>query len=284
MTRSPYSRGSVSSRCSDLIGQMTHSRPALDQWPKAIGRAHRSVGRAKHKQGAETRTLAAAGLAMRCGPLRRGPCFQPASVHACLMPRLTEPEFISTTDPNPVQVRLDDSPPSDFREYFNSVLSEDFDGHDFSNGTGTHTWTMPATSHQHVLVKCEDANVFLVLVLDLRQRQVYGKPRARPPKALPPNLNAGFSAGVRSRTTPATPIDQRELSAPAATGSAEFARLVRSVSRGRVTVASHESEIGGLGILHPRPAYRRSGVVDLWEQRLDGLTARAERRHGSVDR
>jgi hypothetical protein len=33
---------------------------------------------------------------------------------------------------------------------------------------------MPATDHQHVLVQCEIANVFLVLILDLRQRQVYG--------------------------------------------------------------------------------------------------------------
>lgn len=33
---------------------------------------------------------------------------------------------------------------------------------------------MPTTNCQQVLVRCEIANVFLVLILDLRQRQVYG--------------------------------------------------------------------------------------------------------------
>jgi hypothetical protein len=90
------------------------------------------------------------------------------------MPRLTEPEFLATTDPHPVRVGLDDSPPFDFWDYFGSIPNEDFDGHDFSGGTVTYAWTMPATGHQHVLVKCEDANVFLVLILDLRRRQVHG--------------------------------------------------------------------------------------------------------------
>lgn len=90
------------------------------------------------------------------------------------MPRLTEPEFLATTDSHPVRVCLDDSPPSDFWDYFESIPNDDFDGHDFSAGTVTYAWTMPTKSHQHVLVKCEDANVFLVVILDLRQRQVYG--------------------------------------------------------------------------------------------------------------
>jgi hypothetical protein len=90
------------------------------------------------------------------------------------MPRLTETEFLATMDPHPVQVGQDDAPPFDFWHYFDSIPDEDFDGHDFSGGTVTDAWTMPATNHQHVLIRCETANVFLVLILDLRQRQVYG--------------------------------------------------------------------------------------------------------------
>lgn len=90
------------------------------------------------------------------------------------MPRLTETEFLATIDPHPERVGPDDAPPFDFWDYFDSIPDEDFHGHDFSDGTVTEARTMPATDHQHVLVRCDAPNVFLVLVLDLRQRQVYG--------------------------------------------------------------------------------------------------------------
>jgi hypothetical protein len=95
-------------------------------------------------------------------------------VHAGFMPRLTEPEYLATMDPHPIRVGLDDSPPFAFCNHFESIPDEDFDGHEFSDGTVTYVWTMSDTKHQHVLVECEIANVFLVLVLDLRRGQVYG--------------------------------------------------------------------------------------------------------------
>jgi UDP-N-acetylmuramyl pentapeptide synthase len=90
------------------------------------------------------------------------------------MPRLNETEFLATMDPHPVRVEQDDAPPFDFWDYFDAIPGQDFDGHDFSAGAVTNAWTMPSTDHQHVLIRCETANVFLVLVLDLRQRQVHG--------------------------------------------------------------------------------------------------------------
>jgi hypothetical protein len=90
------------------------------------------------------------------------------------MPRLTEPEFLATMDARPVQVGRDNAAPFDFWDYFDSIPDEDFDGHDFSGGAVTDAWAMPATNHQHALIRCETANVFLVLVLNLPHRQVYG--------------------------------------------------------------------------------------------------------------
>ncbi|MEH1127816.1 hypothetical protein [Micromonospora sp. CPCC 206061] len=90
------------------------------------------------------------------------------------MSRLTEAEFLATMDPHPARIGQDDAPPFDFWAYFDSIPDEDFGGHDFSDGTVTDALTMPATNFQHVLIRCETANVFLVLILDLRQRRVYG--------------------------------------------------------------------------------------------------------------
>ncbi len=90
------------------------------------------------------------------------------------MRRLTETEFLATMDPRPVRVGQDDALPFDFWDYFDSIPDADFDDHDFSGGTVTDARTMPATNHQHVLIGCEIANVFIVLVLDLRQGQVNG--------------------------------------------------------------------------------------------------------------
>jgi len=94
--------------------------------------------------------------------------------HDALVPRLTEAEYLATMDPHPVRVAQDDAPPFAFWDYFESIPHEDFDGHDFSAGTVTDAWTMPTTDYRHVLIRCETANVFLVLILDLRQCEVRG--------------------------------------------------------------------------------------------------------------
>ena len=90
------------------------------------------------------------------------------------MPLLTEAEYRATMDPHPVEVGPDEAPPFDFWGYFESIPHADFEGHDFSAGAVSYAWTMPATDCQHVLVRCETANVFLVLILDLRRSHVHG--------------------------------------------------------------------------------------------------------------
>jgi hypothetical protein len=90
------------------------------------------------------------------------------------VPRLSEDEFRATYDAHPVAVEQDDEPPFDFWPYFDAIPNEDCSGHDFSEGSVTHAWTMPISNYQHVLVRCDAPNVFLVLVLDLPRRQVHG--------------------------------------------------------------------------------------------------------------
>jgi hypothetical protein len=87
---------------------------------------------------------------------------------------LTEAEYRATMEPEPIRIGPDDEPPFDFWAYFDAVPAADLRGHDFSGGTVTYAWHMPRGHLQHVLVNCEEPNVFLVLVLDLRGQTVLG--------------------------------------------------------------------------------------------------------------
>lgn len=90
------------------------------------------------------------------------------------MPRLTDTEFEATMGQRPESVDLGTPPPFDFWPYFDAVPPEDFDGFDFTAGEVSHAWNMPGGKYQHVLVRCPDPDVFLVLVLDLIKCRVHG--------------------------------------------------------------------------------------------------------------
>lgn len=90
------------------------------------------------------------------------------------MPLLTEDEFRVTMDLRPVAVGVDDEPPFDFWDYFDTVPAEDCDGHDFSEGIIDHSWRMPLRQYEHVLVSTDAPDVFLVLILDTRRGLVLG--------------------------------------------------------------------------------------------------------------
>ncbi|WP_433614908.1 hypothetical protein ACQP2P_09970 [Dactylosporangium sp. CA-139114] len=87
---------------------------------------------------------------------------------------LSEDEYRATMEPEPVQLGPDDEPPFDFWPYFDEIPEADLRGHDFSEGQVTYAWHMPRGNRQHVLVNCERANVFLVIVLDLNHNVVLG--------------------------------------------------------------------------------------------------------------
>ncbi len=94
--------------------------------------------------------------------------------HHCRVPKMTEDEYKATMAPHPVEVGDDEAPPFDFWPYFDAIDPADFGGHDFSEGDVSHAWSMPGGPYQHVLIRCEEPNVFLVLVLDLDEESVTG--------------------------------------------------------------------------------------------------------------
>ncbi|MEU8077914.1 hypothetical protein AB0B31_20950 [Catellatospora citrea] len=87
---------------------------------------------------------------------------------------LTAEEFKATTGEPHVVVGHDEPPPFDFWSYFGGIPVGDFGGHDFTAGRVTNAWTTRGGAFQHVLVGCDTANVFLVLVLDLDAGNVHG--------------------------------------------------------------------------------------------------------------
>jgi hypothetical protein len=87
---------------------------------------------------------------------------------------LSEAEYKATMEPEPIRLGPEADPPFDFWPYFDEVPASDLAGHDFSEGSVTYAWHMPEANLQHVLVNCEQPNVFLVLILDLTTKSVLG--------------------------------------------------------------------------------------------------------------
>jgi hypothetical protein len=90
------------------------------------------------------------------------------------MPLLTRDEYLATCGQPMARVQEDESPPLDFWNYFDGIPKTDFAGHDCSEGRVDYAWVEPNGRFQHVLVKSENKNVFMVLVLDCPARTVYG--------------------------------------------------------------------------------------------------------------
>lgn len=90
------------------------------------------------------------------------------------MKALTETEFNATFG-NPMKPLTPDcEPPFDFWPYFDALDEEEFGGHDFSAGNVASAYRDPWDRYEHVLVSCGDRDVFFVMVLDLKQSEVYG--------------------------------------------------------------------------------------------------------------
>ena len=90
------------------------------------------------------------------------------------MKRLTDSEFLATASDPMRRLPLDASPPFEFWDYFESIPSADFEGHDCSVGGVTYVWQDSTGRYQFVHVNSEDKNVFMVLVLDIAGRAVLG--------------------------------------------------------------------------------------------------------------
>lgn len=90
------------------------------------------------------------------------------------MKHLSESEFRATFAGPMQKVALDAEPPVPFWDYFDAIPTDDLAGQDCSAGSVGHAWTDATARFQHVLVDTNDKNVFMVIVLDLREPSVFG--------------------------------------------------------------------------------------------------------------
>lgn len=90
------------------------------------------------------------------------------------MPLLSEAEYHATMATPMRRVDSDAEPPFDFWAYFEQIPLQDFEGHDCSEGAVDYAWIDPTGRFQHALVKSEDKNTHMVLVLDLASKSVHG--------------------------------------------------------------------------------------------------------------
>lgn len=87
---------------------------------------------------------------------------------------LTTKEFEATMSPSMKPVPSGSGPSFDFWPYFDALPSDEFQGHDFSDGQVDNAYRNADETYEHVLVRCKSPNVFFVLVLDLNHSSVFG--------------------------------------------------------------------------------------------------------------
>ena len=90
------------------------------------------------------------------------------------MKQLTEGEFHATFTNKMTKIAPNASPPFDFWDYFENIPESDFGDHDCSAGEVDQVYQTAGGRYQHVLVKSTEKNVFMVVVLNLKDRVVYG--------------------------------------------------------------------------------------------------------------
>ena len=68
----------------------------------------------------------------------------------------------------------DEDPPFDFWPYVDGIPATDFDGHDCTDGIVQVIYRMEPSAYENVLIRSEDRNVFMVIVLDRDAGTVHG--------------------------------------------------------------------------------------------------------------
>jgi hypothetical protein len=91
-----------------------------------------------------------------------------------MIKQLSEADYLATFAEPMKRLASDAAPLVDFWNYFDSIPSSDFEGHDCSAGSVTYVWEHPTGRFQHVLVNSEAKNIFMVLVLDIPSCTVRG--------------------------------------------------------------------------------------------------------------
>src|SRR5882757_6933021 len=91
------------------------------------------------------------------------------------MPLLDEDAFRATFGSRMVRVQSDGNAPFPIWSYVDQIPSKDFQGYDCSEGSVQWVWRSEDGRFEHVLIDAkEDKDVFMVVVLDLTKREVFG--------------------------------------------------------------------------------------------------------------
>lgn len=90
------------------------------------------------------------------------------------MPLLSREQFLATFGEPMSRAGEGEQPPFDFWPDFDAIPSSDFEGHDCSGGEVEAVYRDPSGRFEHVLVRSDDRNVFMVLVLDRPALAAYG--------------------------------------------------------------------------------------------------------------
>ena len=87
---------------------------------------------------------------------------------------LSDLEFQATFSSRMSRVEADGIPPLDVWPYFEAIPPLDFGGYDCSEGSVDTVYRDGSGRFEHILVSSLDPNVFMVLVVDLHAKQVFG--------------------------------------------------------------------------------------------------------------
>ena len=91
------------------------------------------------------------------------------------MKLLSDAEFHETFATPMRRVALEGaSSPVAFWAYFDAIPAEHFAGHVCAGESVSHAWADASGHFQHVLIATDHPNVFMAIVLDLREREVFG--------------------------------------------------------------------------------------------------------------
>jgi hypothetical protein len=101
--------------------------------------------------------------------------------------KLTDAQYGSAWEFPMRRVPTDGYPPFDFWSYVDGIPPEDFEGHQIQQ-TVTWAWEDANGRYQHVLLDTEDKNVFMVIILELWRREIFGH------RLLDLNLEYGLNA------------------------------------------------------------------------------------------
>ena len=90
------------------------------------------------------------------------------------MKKLSRGEYHATFTTQMTPLGPAEPPPFEFWSYFDAIPTDDFEGHDFSGGQVTEVYRTAGGRYLHALIAGKSEGWFLVLVLNCKDRVVYG--------------------------------------------------------------------------------------------------------------